>query len=109
MADSSSERMNAWLAAVQQDLKAAKPRDNATDEELSRFFAKWGTPINPTPDGAKSRMLDSREMESKHAVNLLTKKSDGTTVVRYYLPSDPAEVNGLCGGEALLQSECTPL
>jgi hypothetical protein len=95
------ETVNAWLAAVREDLNSTKPKDEATDNEISRFFAKWSTPVHSTQDGAKSRMLDSTELESRYAVDRLTKKSDGTTVVRYYFSNDSTEANALSVGESV--------
>jgi hypothetical protein len=83
--------------------------DKSTDDKIRRLFAKWIVPINPTQDETKSKMLDSPEMESRYAVDHLTKKQDGTTVVRYYFSSATTEIRGLCTSEALLHSECMPL
>jgi hypothetical protein len=106
MATSSYESINAWLADVRE--KNAEPTDEATAEGLSRFFAKWGASVSPAQDEAKSRVLDSPDMESRYAVDRLTKKPDGTTVVRYYFPNDAVEVNALCANDSMLHSQCTP-
>jgi hypothetical protein len=108
---SSDETSTTSLAHVQESTKPAKPKDESLDQRIKTVFAKWLEPVEATGDdgSAKSRVIDSREMESFHRVDHLTKRADGTTVVRYYFPSDIDEVNGICASDARFHPECMPL
>jgi hypothetical protein len=112
MADPSGEKpesTNPWMTLIQEGTKTATPRDQATDEEISKLFAKWMVPLDPAQGDVKSKMLDSPDMESRYAVNKLMKKPDGTTVVHYYFSNDSAEANALSMGDPLVHSESTAL
>jgi hypothetical protein len=109
MADASHGSLNTWLADVREKLNSTQPKNTATEGEISTFFTRLGASVITAQNEARSRMLDSTEMESRHAVDRLDRKPDGTTVVYYYFPNDPAEVSRLCKDDASFQPECTPL
>jgi hypothetical protein len=107
MTDANDVDLNAWLAFLQERARSAKARDESADQRTRESFAKLVEPINAVGtagEDAKSRIIDSPDMESYHAVNHLTKKPDGTTVVNYYFMGDPAESAAFSRSDIHLES-----
>ncbi len=109
MTGDSDDDVNAWLADVREKLSHKKSENQASSEVVLRFFRDGVAASAAQQDEPKSAILDSPERESLYQVNYLTKKSDGTTVVHYYFPSDAAEANGISHNDALFRPDCAPL
>lgn len=99
--------MNEWLGEVKQQMETAKSEDKASRDDIRRSFAKWLIAVDPNEQPAKSKMLDSPDMEERYAVKQLTKMPDGTTLVRYYFSDNSVEASALSMNDPLLHTDST--
>jgi len=105
--DNKSRGTQPWTAYIDETMTTATPERKESAKRVFDTFAKWIVK-EPAADDSKSRMLDSTEMESRFAVDKLSKGPDGTTVVRYYFSDNTSEANTFCGNDPLAHSSCSP-